>query len=473
MLPLNIVSPYIYDDPVKVNVTVDPLLCPNTMFHISTVPPLESVVVLKKCLPQAPSFSTGSSYPPESSYPSSIHLSESHSCPDTPTPLSGLKCTWVDEELLYKLKTTGLIIDHSLCYDTNPTLQVMYQHYIHIHEIHAKISDIVNKILWPRELGKSPNETHIIGLFVAKTTWHNSYVQLFPVAEGCEDMRGWLGGDIIKSDLEIKEEDKKKSAVKKSVKEKEKEKETVLKKEKRSHKKKKPVASTSFPPLLVHHATYTFLHLFTILQMLSPLMVLMFVFWCKCYITFKVFNNFVEQNFSSKITLSTVLMLLFTITENVDLLNLHQWQQDPQLADEKQFWTNSYGQQNLFKIKRCQVWHTFIQESVHTIAQASNILFETIDNVSIGDLTYDAFSILGKEGGMRLSDKHACSECTHEHKVFADLLPVANDPAAVLSVDENWDVPWLVAAAAEMANSVDGDDHMNLGWSTLNAESTK
>jgi len=79
--------------------------------------------------------------------------------------------------------------------------------------------------------------------------------------------------------------------------------------------------------------------------MLSPLMVLLFL--CPGAfamqkehafpdITFKAFNAFVEQNFSSKITLTTVLMLLFTITENTDLLNLHQWQQNPQLSDEKQ-----------------------------------------------------------------------------------------------------------------------------------------
>ncbi len=52
-------------------------------------------------------------------------------------------------------------------------------------------------------------------------------------------------------------------------------------------------------------------------------------------VTFKAFNAFVEQNFRSKITLTTVLMLLFTITESTDLLNLHQWQQNPQLSDEK------------------------------------------------------------------------------------------------------------------------------------------
>jgi hypothetical protein len=40
-------------------------------------------------------------------------------------------------------------------------------------------------------------------------------------------------------------------------------------------------------------------------------------------------------------------------------------------------------------------------------------------------------------GAMRLSDKHACSECTQECKAVADFLPAANDAAAVLGVDEN------------------------------------
>ena len=38
----------IYCDPVKFNVTPDPSLNPNTTFCVSTVPPLESGVVLKK-----------------------------------------------------------------------------------------------------------------------------------------------------------------------------------------------------------------------------------------------------------------------------------------------------------------------------------------------------------------------------------------------------------------------------------------
>jgi hypothetical protein len=42
----------------------------------------------------------------------------------------------------------------------------------------------------------------------------------------------------------------------------------------------------------------------------------------------------VKENFSSKITLSQVLLVLFTITDNPDLLNLHARQQNPEYPDE-------------------------------------------------------------------------------------------------------------------------------------------
>ena len=88
-----------------------------------------------------------------------------------------------------------------------------------------------------------------------------------------------------------------------------------------------------------------YLAIFYIVQMLGPLMVLIFL--CPGVnaleneqafpdIPFKVSNEFVAQSLSSKITLATVLMLFFTMTENTDLLNLHQCQQNPQLSDEKQ-----------------------------------------------------------------------------------------------------------------------------------------
>ena len=51
-------------------------------------------------------------------------------------------------------------------------------------------------------------------------------------------------------------------------------------------------------------------------------------------IPFKLFSSFVKENFSSKITLSQVLLVLFTITDNTDLLNLHARQQNPEYPDE-------------------------------------------------------------------------------------------------------------------------------------------
>src|SRR5882762_9309729 len=44
-------------------------------------------------------------------------------------------------------------------------------------------------------------------------------------------------------------------------------------------------------------------------------------------ITFRAFSEFVEQHFSSRISLTTVLVVLFTMTNNCDVLNLHGRQQ--------------------------------------------------------------------------------------------------------------------------------------------------
>ena len=41
------------------------------------------------------------------------------------------------------------------------------------------------------------------------------------------------------------------------------------------------------------------------------------------HIPFKLFNEFIQENFSSKISLVTVLTILFSLVENPDLLNLH------------------------------------------------------------------------------------------------------------------------------------------------------
>ena len=50
---------------------------------------------------------------------------------------------------------------------------------------------------------------------------------------------------------------------------------------------------------------------------------------------FKVFSGFVEQTFGSDISLATVLLLLFTMTENPELLSLHARQQHPAEGENK------------------------------------------------------------------------------------------------------------------------------------------
>lgn len=51
-------------------------------------------------------------------------------------------------------------------------------------------------------------------------------------------------------------------------------------------------------------------------------------------ISFKDFSQFIQQSLGSDITLSQVLIVLFTLTENTDLLSLHARQQNPKYSGE-------------------------------------------------------------------------------------------------------------------------------------------
>ena len=53
-------------------------------------------------------------------------------------------------------------------------------------------------------------------------------------------------------------------------------------------------------------------------------------------LTFKVFSEFIFSHFSSQMSLATVLVLLFTMTENPELfsLHVHAWQQNPVYSRE-------------------------------------------------------------------------------------------------------------------------------------------
>src|SRR6202042_3272274 len=53
-------------------------------------------------------------------------------------------------------------------------------------------------------------------------------------------------------------------------------------------------------------------------------------------------------------------------------------------------------------------------------------------------------------GSVTYSQNHSCSECTHKYKETADRI-TGDDPAAVLGVNENHQVPALVGEGAELA----------------------
>ena len=55
-------------------------------------------------------------------------------------------------------------------------------------------------------------------------------------------------------------------------------------------------------------------------------------------------------------------------------------------------------------------------------------------------MTIHAYETLGESGIIWSAENHFCSECTHTYKRTADILS-GEDPAAVVGVDENCDIP--------------------------------
>jgi hypothetical protein len=109
-----------------------------------------------------------------------------------------------------------------------------------------------------------------------------------------------------------------------------------------------------------------------------------------------------------------------------------------------EFWNASFWstqKTHSHKVSRRQLWHAFVEESVRKLASASKFDLELPDNLPIGEITKQAFTILGENGLIRSAEGHACSECTHEYKTNADVLPQQHDAAGVVGVDENRQVP--------------------------------
>jgi CxC5 like cysteine cluster associated with KDZ transposases/CxC6 like cysteine cluster associated with KDZ transposases len=118
-----------------------------------------------------------------------------------------------------------------------------------------------------------------------------------------------------------------------------------------------------------------------------------------------------------------------------------------------EFWNDSFWstqEHNSKKISRRQIWHSYVQESIRRVAKASDQSLELPDELPIAEVTKHAFISLGEEGVIRSAENHFCSECTHTFKQTADII-TGDDPAALIGVDENCNVPALTGEDADLA----------------------
>jgi hypothetical protein len=92
-----------------------------------------------------------------------------------------------------------------------------------------------------------------------------------------------------------------------------------------------------------------------------------------------------------------------------------------------------------------------VQESIRSVAATSEINLELQDGLAIDDVAKQAFSILGENGLIRAADQHTCQECTQPFKKTADII-TGDDPAALVGIDENRNVPELVGENADLAS---------------------
>jgi hypothetical protein len=115
------------------------------------------------------------------------------------------------------------------------------------------------------------------------------------------------------------------------------------------------------------------------------------------------------------------------------------------VASYAEYWNDGIWKQQsegTGKLSRRQIWHTFVQESIQSIASSSGIDLELEDGIALDQITKQAFSILGDRGIIRAADNHCCSECTQTHRLQADSFSLF-DPAATVGMDENDLVPEL------------------------------
>ncbi|KAF8810538.1 hypothetical protein BYT27DRAFT_7014633, partial [Phlegmacium glaucopus] len=83
-----------------------------------------------------------------------------------------------------------------------------------------------------------------------------------------------------------------------------------------------------------------------------------------------------------------------------------------------EFWNNSYASSNPESsclVSRRIIWKAFVEESIRVIGSAVNQHLTLSNNLSISEITQEAFKHLGHNGLISVANGHACSECTQPY----------------------------------------------------------
>ncbi|KAF8876467.1 hypothetical protein BD779DRAFT_1412368, partial [Infundibulicybe gibba] len=137
-----------------------------------------------------------------------------------------------------------------------------------------------------------------------------------------------------------------------------------------------------------------------------------------------------------------------------------------------EYWNHSFGDmdsQSRAWVTRRQIWQAFVQESIRSIGSVSKINLELGDQLSIDEVTLEAFSILGQKGQIRPAHGHECAECTQPYKAQSEFI-AQQDPAATVE-DEIQHVPVLKSGSSILAESpednMDVDADMDVDYAAV------
>ncbi|KAF8954384.1 hypothetical protein BDZ97DRAFT_1908272 [Flammula alnicola] len=123
-----------------------------------------------------------------------------------------------------------------------------------------------------------------------------------------------------------------------------------------------------------------------------------------------VFSTFIQQTFSSKVSLATVLLVLFSMTENPELLSLHARQQNPIYDDENKTLASGW----IRSLSRAMM---------HRLKTDTNALF--CDGEFLPDQNYQATKLSTKLDAFATLLK--LTPYDHKNKFKGNLLPVSYD----------------------------------------------